>query len=154
MKQHGRKSTASLAVGIIDGGFDSKVEPPEGTPERVAKIWRDTVRAEPAGFFKTTATQALLEDYCRQRAVTNEMADLINEFDPAWLAEAKGMRRYEWLCKMQRMASKAAMDLATKLRLTNQSRYEKDTAATAARVEVEEKDDDASPWMQAGKRSA
>ena len=34
------------------------------------------------------------------------------------------MRRYEWLAKMHRMEAKAAMEMATKLRLTNQSRWQ------------------------------
>jgi hypothetical protein len=145
MKQHGRKSAAMLAaqMAVVDGGFSTKVKPPEGMPERQALIWQNTVKGEPANFFKTAATKALLVDYCRQRAMADEMSDLIDEFKPDWLAEAKGMRRYEWLSKMRRMASASAADLATKLRLTNQSRYEKDVAATAARVESE---DDDSPW--------
>jgi hypothetical protein len=95
----------------------------------------------------------MLADYCNQRAVAGEMAELINEFKPEWLTEAKGMRRYEWLTRMQRMASKAAMDLARQLRLTNQSRWQPSTAGTAGAV-AEEEDTEESPWMQAGKRSA
>ena len=36
----------------------------------------------------------------------------------------KGMRRYEWLAKMHRVEAKAATEMATKLRLTNQSRWQ------------------------------
>ena len=125
MKQHGRKSAAAVVAQMAVIDFrDVKAEPPEGMPERQAKIWRETVKHEPAQFFITAATKGLLADYCQQRAQVDEMSELIDAFDPAWLAETKGMRRYEWLTKMRRMASKAAMDLARSLRLTNQSRWQ------------------------------
>jgi hypothetical protein len=95
MKQHGKKSAAAIAaMMVVDGGFGTAVEPPEGMPERQAKIWRDTVKGEPVEFFRRAATKDMLADYCNQRAVAGEMAELINEFKPEWLTEAKGMRRY------------------------------------------------------------
>jgi len=153
MKQHGKKSAAALAVAVVNFAV-VKAEPPEGMPERQAQIWREIVRGQPAEFFNTSTTKAMLGDLCRHKATADEISDLIDKFDPAWLAEAKGMRRYEWLLKIRRVETKAALDLATKLRLTNQSRWQPAGAATAAAVTEEEAKDDASPWMQAGKRSA
>ena len=77
-------------------------------PERQTKIWRDTVKGEPPDFLNTATPRALLLDYCRHRAMADEMSDLIDDFQPEGLQTPKGMRRYEWLAKMHRMESKAA----------------------------------------------
>ena len=59
--------------------------------------------------------QSLLQEYCRHRAMADEMAELIDAFPNVALAEPNGMRRYEWLAKMHRVEAKAAMEMATKL---------------------------------------
>ena len=121
---------------MIDGGFGvARLAPPKEIPEQQVKIWQDTVRAEPPDFFCTGALRALLLDYCRHKAVGDEMSGQIDDFDPAWLAEPKGMRRYEWLLKMRERETRAAANIATKLRLTNQSRYNPRTAKSAGAME-------------------
>ena len=60
---------------VVDGGFGTAVEPPEGMPERQATIWRETMKGEPPEFFKRAAAKDMMTDYCNQRAVTDEMAD-------------------------------------------------------------------------------
>ena len=150
MKQHGRKSAALVAakMRVIDTSFEKKAEPPEGMPERQAAIWRETVRGEPTKFFSTGATRGLLQEYCRHRAVADEMSDLIDAFDPTWLAEPKGQRRYEWLAKMRRVESKAALDMATKLRLTNLTRMvsKRDVEVSLEKDGGDRGVDDDSPW--------
>jgi hypothetical protein len=144
MRQHGKKSAAAIVaqMAVVDGGFGSRVEPPEDMPERQAAIWRETVKGEPADFFNTATLRGLLEEYCRHKAVADEMSELINEFDQAWLAEAKGMRRYEWLLKVRRVESKAAQEISTKLRLTNLSRMR----ARAAEPKIENEGGEDEPW--------
>ena len=75
--------------------------------------------------------------------MADEMAEQIDEFDPTWLADPKGMRRYEWLAKMHRLEAKSAMEMATKLRLTNQSRWQPQSAAIKAEAE---RGSDLAPW--------
>jgi hypothetical protein len=154
MKQHGRKSTAALAAqmgkpSVIAGGFSSaKAEPPEGMTKRQVEIWRETVKCEPAQLFSTGATRSMLQEYCRLRSRADEMSDLLDAFDPAWLGEAKGQRRYEWLSRMHRMESKAAIEMATKLRLTNQSRWQPQTSTIAGEKVTDdaEAENNASIW--------
>ena len=80
MKQHGRKSAAAIAAAmakpsVISGGlWFSKAEPPEGMPERQAKIWRETVKGEPRIFSRLPTSRGLLQEYCRHRAMADEMA--------------------------------------------------------------------------------
>jgi hypothetical protein len=146
MRQHGKKSAAAVVaqMAVVDGGFGSRAEPPAGMPEVQAAIWRETVKGEPADFFNTATLRGLLQEYCRHKAVADEMSILIDEFDPTWLAEPKGMRRYEWLLKVRRVESKAASDIATKLRLTNLSRMR--SRAAEPKIEIEGGEDD--PWMK------
>ena len=131
---------------VIAGGFGSRrSEPPEGMPERQAKIWQAVVKGEPPAFINSGTSQGLLQEYCRHRAVVDEVSELIDEFPREALIEPKGMHRYEWLLKVRRVEAKAAMEIATKLRLTNQSRWQPQSAAIAAEAESSER----SPWDEA-----
>jgi hypothetical protein len=60
----------------------------------------------------------------------------------ATLADPDVVKQYERLLKMRDRETKAAADKATKLRLTNQSRYTQRAAATAAKHASAER----KPW--------
>jgi hypothetical protein len=49
------------------------------------------------------------------------------------IEDDEGLKRYEILCRLRERETKAAADKATKLRLTNQSRYVPNVAGTAAK---------------------
>jgi hypothetical protein len=129
--QRGKKTAAAIAAAmaaptVIDGGFSQKPEPLEGLTEAQAVIWRKIVAGEPADFFSTETTREMLADLCRHRQEVNEFQALLDK------------------------ASKAAVTMATKLRLTNQSRWRPHVANTM----VDDHGGDNEPWMVAGKRSA
>lgn len=131
MAARGRKSTAALSV--VAGNFGSRPDPaPELTDEQ-AEIWRETVSSEAADFFGTAALRSMLADYCRHRASAKVVSEIIDTFKPEWLKAAEGAKRYYGLLKMRESETRAAASLATKLRLTNQSRYTPQAAATASR---------------------
>lgn len=132
MGARGRKSAAAEAV-VITGAFGLRPEPPEDLTDRQAGIWRETVSSEPADFFNTAALRALLMDYCRHRESAENVSKIINSFQPEWLKSQDGSKRYQALLRMRDMETRAAAQIATKLRLTNQSRYTPQAAATAAR---------------------
>jgi hypothetical protein len=153
--QRGKKTAAAIAASmvaptVIEGGFTHKAPPPEGLTEAQAVIWRKIVAGEPADFFGTETTREMLADLCRHRQEVNEFQALLDAFPPEALSEAKGMRRYEWLVKMRDKASRAAVVMATKLRLTNQSRWRPHAANTMA----DDQGGDNEPWMTDGKRTA
>lgn len=131
MGTRGRKSAASLNV-VQPDFVKSTPPPPDSLTERQAMIWEKTVRSEPDGHFKTAALQRLLENYCQHSASADELSEFINEFKIEWLKSAEGAKRYRDLLKMRDGETKASADKATKLRLTNQSRYTPQAAATAA----------------------
>ena len=137
MNQRGRRSNAAKAV-VIKGGFGRRPEPPADLTERQAEIWREIVSSEAPDFFNTGALRGLLADYCRRRDAAEGVSAIINVFKPEWLKNSEGAKRYKDLLMMRDIETRGATSLATKLRLTNQSRYYPNIAATAARRAAKE----------------
>ena len=138
MRQRGRRSAAAeeaaSTLTVIDGDFAGRArpDPPKELAEAGAAIWREVIRDEPAGFFTTTVTQGMLADYCTRRVSVEIVNAEIAKFKPEWMKEAEGLRRYHLLLRMRDMEMGAVTMLATKLRLTNQSRYHRHTAGSEA----------------------
>lgn len=143
MQQPGRKSAASLSV--VAGSIDGRPIPPEGLTEAQSQVWRRTVAAEAADTFKTAALQQLLAEYCRHVASAAVLAAMIEEVErnPASLEHLKD---YDKLLAMRDRETKAVASKATKLRLTNQSRYQPSTAAVKASNTGSER----KPWQMTG----
>lgn len=138
----GRKSAAAQVV--IQGGFGNRPEPPEDLSSAAAEIWRRTAASEAVDFFRTAALQAMLADYCRHVETSDVLTSQIDAFQPEWLADEAGLKRYDMLTKMRERETRSAADKATKLRLTNQARYTPRAAEHAARKQSIE----AKPWQK------
>lgn len=130
MQQRGRKSAASLSV--VAGSIDGRPKAPEGLTERQAEIWDRTVANEAADMFRTAALQQMLADYCRHRDSAESLTLLIDAETVAGPDARFTLAEMDRLMKMRERETRAAADKATKLRLTNQSRYTPKAAATAA----------------------
>lgn len=141
MAKRGRPSAAESVV-VIEGKFGARPDPAADMTPRQQAIWRETTASEPADFFGTAALRGLLADYCRHREAAENVSGVINSFQPEWLKSADGAKRYHALLKMRDLETRAAAGIATKLRLTNQSRYTPQAAATAARSAAK----GARPW--------
>ena len=61
------------------------------------------------------------------------MSEVISTFKPEWLKSEEGAKRYHGLLRMRELETRAALSCATKLRLTNQSRYTPQAANTASK---------------------
>ena len=103
------------------------LEPPAGLTEDQAEVWRSVVGARSADFFGEDAAP-LLEEYCRVVVMCRLLAVQIE----AGIAggEADELKA---LLDMRDKESRRMTSIATKLRLTNQSRYTPQAAATAAK---------------------
>jgi hypothetical protein len=130
MGERGRKSTASLSV--IAGGLDQRPSPPEELTEVEAEVWVRTVDGEAADVFGTAALQQMLKDYCRH-VIAAERLGLVIEANMQTTESEVSLKDLDCLLKMRDRETKAIADKATKLRLTNQSRYTPKAAATAAK---------------------
>lgn len=143
MGSRGRKSVAEQTIKVIDGGFgNKKAEPPDELSPDERTIWRETVNSEPNDWFDSAAKRALLKDYCRHRGEAERISGIIYSFQAEWLKTAEGAKRYRELTKIRDGECRAAGDKATKLRLTNQSRYTPKGAAGEAKRFMKER----LPW--------
>jgi hypothetical protein len=141
MKTAGRRSAAEATV--VLGAFDKRPEPVDGLTKRQAEIWREVVASEDAKFFNTGALRNLLTDYCRHRETAEVLNAEIKLYKPTWLREPIKLARYQILLRMREVEVRTAANLATKLRLTNQSRY---VPHVAARVAEKASKAEARPW--------
>jgi hypothetical protein len=139
----GRKSAASLSV-IAGTDIDGRPPAPSDLTDFQREVWDRTVANEAADVFKTAALQQLLKEYCRHV----ETADRLSKQVDRATGDGSNMpiEELEKLLRCRDRETKALADKATKLRLTNQSRYTPGAAGTAAKKSGEAK----KPWQMAG----
>jgi hypothetical protein len=126
-----RKSAASLSV--ISGSLDQRPDAPADLTDAEAEVWERTVSHEAADVFGTAALQQMLKDYCRHVIAAERLGKVIEGHmaGGAVDGETVSLKDLDCLLKMRDRETKAIADKATKLRLTNQSRYTPKAAATA-----------------------
>jgi hypothetical protein len=139
-----RKSVAALSV--VVSNIDGRPRAPDDLTAEQQDIWDRTVASEGMDTFKTTALQQLLKEYCRHVSSAALLTEKIDSFDSQWLDTDEGLDRYTKLVRTRDCETKALADKATKLRLTNQSRYTPQAASTAAKRAGA----DRKPWQAAG----
>lgn len=129
-----RPSGASLTV--VPTGLPGRLAPPDDlTPEQAAR-WRAVVDSKPVDWFGPDSLP-LLKEYVRAEA----MCDLLAvQIEAAMSGGEPG--EIKALLDMRDKESKRLASLATKLRLTQQSRYTPQAAATANK-----KAGNARPWQ-------
>lgn len=137
-----RKSAAALSV--VVSNIDGRPRAPDDLTQDQQDIWERTVANEGADTFKTAALQQLLKEYCRH---VDTAARLSKKVDTA-TDEGSNLpiNEVDTLLRMRDRETKALADKATKLRLTNQSRYTPQAAGTASKRAGQE----AKPWQSVG----
>jgi hypothetical protein len=135
-RKRGRPAKPKLDLNVIDGGFSGapkRPDPPVELNARQKQIWNEIVKTEPVDFFASQATMDLLKDLVCHRETIEGLNKVINSFKPEWLKNGEGMTRYAQYLKARGNETRHASLIATRLRLTNQSRYTPQAAATASR---------------------
>lgn len=122
-----RRSAASLEV--FQGGKGQLPEPPAFLTPNQAEIWKAVVSTKPYDWFAADSFPVLAA-YCRAVSMDNEISAAIDSYDRAAIA-GEGLKEWSSLIKMQRDQQQHVAMLATKLRLTPQSRYTPKAANTA-----------------------
>lgn len=125
-----RKSAASLTV--VPGSIDGRPKAPVDLTPAQTQIWDDVVATENAAQFKSAALQQCLKEYCRHVDSANKLTAMVQRIEDADEMTAQDLEALEKLLRMRERETRAQGDKATKLRLTNQSRYNARSAATAA----------------------
>lgn len=123
-----KPSSASLSV--VPVAPLARVVAPDGLSDAESRLWTDVVDSKPADWFGGDTAPLLLEYV---RAVV--MSDMLDEkikmaLDGGVELELLG-KVMEGFLRLRDMESKRAVSIATKLRLTPQSRYTPQAAATA-----------------------
>lgn len=117
-----RRSAASLA--LVPASQPIPPAPAPGDLSEVeAALWRETVESKPADWFGADSWP-ILKEYVRAAAMCDALAQVIADAGPGQLKEWLDMRDKE---------ARRAVSLATKLRLTQQSKYGPRAADTADR---------------------
>ena len=122
MGSRGRTSSAAIAV-IGPHGVETirRPEPPEELTDEQATIWRMVVNRLPADWFPAE-THGLLMQYCRCVIRCRRLAELI---DAAEKAEDFDAKEYRDLLRSEEQQSQAMTRLSTKMRINQQSSYDK-----------------------------
>jgi phage terminase small subunit len=125
-----RASAASLAtVSVLPG---QRMEPPLRLLAEASAIWREVVATKPSDWFNADSSH-LLEAYCHAVVSHRLVSKSVMMFTDEALAQVGGPKQYELLTRMQERQTRVIATIATKLRLTQQSRYTPQAAATASK---------------------
>lgn len=84
------------------------------------------VATRPAEFFDV-ATIPLLTEYCRIPIEVEIVTKAIEAFQAEWLNDDNGLKRFKELTQIRDKAQKRMILLATKMRLSQQSRFPSDS---------------------------
>ena len=130
MGKRGRKSAAELAMTPVVEIQPRPVAPDELTDEE-AREWEVIVARMP-GSWLTREQHPILMQFCRHTVAARRLSQLIHQ------AEGQEMNWEEdrWLRLQRAQAQQSAVlaGLATKMRITHQSRYGPRAAATEAQI--------------------
>lgn len=136
MGTRGRTSAAALSV-ISGGGIETirRPEPPQELTDEEAVEWRAIVNRLPADWFPAE-TLPMLSQYCRHTVAARRVATMIEQLDGLMADEIKGgakaaevvlssAKTVDRLLKMQERESRCIASLATKMRISQQTTYDK-----------------------------
>lgn len=117
MKRPGRKSSASLeAVESIP----QRPQPPDHLNDQESEVWNRVVNGLETGWFRDE-THDLLAAYCSHVITSRTIGDLISAF-----TDDSDVQDMEKLTKIRERESRIIVSLATKMRLPQQSTYDRE----------------------------
>lgn len=118
MEKRGRKSAAELAI-VSPIEVDPRPAAPSDLTDEQAAEWDACVSRMSATHF-SRENQALLLQYCRHVVSAKRVAQMIEDHEQGEL----DLDAYDKLLKMQEREGRAISSLATRMRLTQQSRFD------------------------------
>ena len=140
MGKRGRPSADDLAARALPW---ERPEPPEDLSEAQAAEWRAVVDRMPPDWFPRE-THGLLSAYCNHAVSHRAISLRVRRWEQKPTDRSLGL--YKDLLKLRDREARAMTTLATKMRLTQQSRYDAKTASTAAK----NGGDGEKPWEYGG----
>lgn len=104
-----------------------RMQPPGDLTSEQASVWREVVDAKPVDWFSEDSAP-LLSEYCRAAVMCKTLAVMVE----AAIAGGE-VKELSDVLRLRDMEAKRLTSIATKLRLTQQSRYTPQAAATATK---------------------
>jgi hypothetical protein len=135
-----KRSAAALSVVATH----PRPEPPGDLSEQQRATWVAVVATKPADWFGADSFP-LLVAYCKAIEVYGVIAAQVETFDAEWMLTPEGLNRYDKLTKILDRQAKQLSSLATKMRLSQQSRMSERKAETAHQKNGGER----KPWEKA-----
>jgi hypothetical protein len=139
MSQRGRKSAASLSVAPV--ALEQRLPPQAGLTPAQKAVWVSVVNCRPADWF-SDAHSGLLAQYCRHKVQSDIVAGQLEEFDPDWLADDEGLKRFDKLGAMLERETRSMNTLMRAMRITQQSLLRADKSVSVSRAKKPWQSDD------------
>lgn len=129
MGVRGRPSSVALStIGPLGIEIVRRPEPPPDLTDEQAIEWRAVVNRLPADWFPRE-THGMLAAYCRHVVTARRVSDLVTTIE----AEADFViAEYDLALRMQEREGRAISSLATRMRMSQHSSYDKKTKKPAA----------------------
>lgn len=132
-KKRGRPSSADLAI-VHPTEILQRPDAPYDLGDEEAQEWWALVNRMPADWFPRE-THGMLTNYCRHIVTARRVSELIRSLEGG---KNLDIGEYEKLLRMREREVRAASMLATRMRLTQQTTYDKSKKKPAESI--------ASPW--------
>ena len=120
-------------IRALPGREERRAPPPEGLTEAQRVLWRNIVETEPAHLFDSEARRHLLRLYVEHATFRASLQGLIDRVPIEKILDPDTEAGVERMLRIRDRETKALVSLATRMRLTNQSRYTPSAAGTAGR---------------------
>lgn len=123
MAKRGRVSVASLAVSSLTSPIETVQRPdaPYDLTDEQAKEWWAVVNRMPADWFPRE-THGMLAQYCRHVVAARRVAELVKSVETE---KEFDLLAYDRALKMQEREGRAISSLATRMRISQQTTYDK-----------------------------
>lgn len=143
--QRGRKSLASVSTAVIPRLVkDDRLAPPAHITDAERDVWLQAVNDQPPQAFSEVHIP-LMEMYCRHVVYSRIMAEELLNFSRHLVGSGEGIGLYDKMLKIHEREVRAAVSIATKLRITRQAVDQ----ATIARMNTKHQQKTrAKPWEQ------
>jgi len=124
---------AHEVVRALPGREERRPPPPEGMTEAQANLWRAITETEPGNWFDSAARQSLLRLYCEHACFRADLQRLIDRTPVEKIVDEDSAKSFEAMLRARDREMKQLVSLATRMRLTNQSRYTPGAAGSAGK---------------------
>lgn len=128
METRGRESKSEREVANVVSITDARPEPPLHLSAAEAEEWKRVVNSMNPSWYRKEY-QGVLVAYCRQVVLGNYFHGVASSYPTELRETDTGLKQYLDLTKAAERADRAADKFGTTLRITPQSRYDKDKAA-------------------------